>query len=520
MHTKHYISFIIITILIACSATKPTSEQTKPNAKKQNVLFIAIDDLKPLLNCYGNPHIKTPNIDRLAKMGTVFQNNHCQQAVCGPSRVSILTGKVPDNTKVWDLQTYMRVQNPNIVTLPQYFKSQGYESVGMGKIFHSAKDKANDEISWSEPFVKVVEADYASGKEPVYGHYQKPQNRKKYNELRKEAKAKNKKPRKYMIANFKPATEKANVADDVYLEGVLAKKGVEYLNKFSKSDKPFFLAVGFKKPHLPFVAPKKYWDLYSEKDIQLAEYQGKVKGGFEKAYHTMGEISKYTNNEGEHIYKNLIDRKLSEAEQRELIHGYYACVSFVDAQVGKLLDALEANRQDKNTTIVLWGDHGWHLGDHGLWCKHSNFEQATRSPLIIATPNGKANSTTTPTGFVDVFPTLCELSNIPTPTNLDGESLVSIMQNPTENTRQFTVSQYPRGKQMMGYAVRSEHYRYVHWVKMDFHNNSDYSKAEVVATELYDYRNDANETVNIAESNEKIVAEHRAMLESYFERIK
>lgn len=522
MKFKKYISFLTIALLIGC--TPKTVTQTTENepeiAAKQNVLFIAIDDLKPLLNCYGNPQIKTPNIDRLAKRATVFQNNHCQQAVCGPSRVSILTGKVPDYTQVWDLETFMRDKNPNIVTMPQYFKSQGYETVGMGKIFHSAKDGKYDAVSWSEPFVKLTEADYSNGKEPVYGHYQSPQNRKKYNDLRKEALDKKEKPHKYMMANFKPATEKADVADDVYLEGVLANKGIEYLNKFSKSDKPFFLAVGFKKPHLPFVAPQKYWDLYDEKDIQLAAYQDKVKNGFNKAYHTMGEISKYTNNEGKFIYEDLIDRKLSEAEQRELIHGYYACVSYVDAQVGKLLDALEANGQDKNTTIILWGDHGWHLGDHGLWCKHSNFEQATRSPLIIATPDMKPNTTTTPTGFVDVFPTLCELSNIPTPANLDGESLVSIMKNPTENTRQFTVSQYPRGKKIMGYAVRSEHFRYVQWMEFDFENKESYSKAKVIGTELYDYRNDANETVNIAASNGKIVAEHRAMLESYFEKIK
>ena len=519
MKIKNYTILTIITLLLACSAAKPTKVK-HVNEKKQNVLFIAIDDLKPLLGCYGNPYIKTPNIDRLAAMGTVFQNNHCQQAVCGPSRASVLTGKVPDNTQVWDLQTYMRDKNPDIVTLPQYFKSQGYETVGMGKIFHSAKDKKYDAISWSVPFLRIQDADYANGKEPVYGHYQSPQNRKRYNELRKEAIAKNKKPRRYMISKYKPATEKAAVEDEMYLEGVLARKSIEYLNEFAKSSKPFFLAVGFKKPHLPFVAPQKYWDLYEREDLPLAAYQSKVVGGFDKAYHTMGEISKYTNNDGEFIYENLIDRKLSDAEQRELIHGYFACVSYVDAQVGKLLDALERNGQLVNTTIVLWGDHGWHLGDHGLWCKHSNFEQATRSPLIIATPDGKANHTSTPTGFVDVFPTLCELSNIPTPIDLDGESLVPIMQAPLTNKRQFTVSQYPRGNSIMGYAVRSDRYRYVQWMKMDFHHNRDYSKAEIIGVELYDYENDKNETTNLVISETSIVDSHKAMLMEYFEKIK
>lgn len=539
MKYKHYISLIIIAIIISCTPTKTVTETTVEeavevvNATKQNVLFIAIDDLKPLLNCYGNPQIKTPNIDKLAARSTVFLNNHCQQAVCAPSRASLMTGQFPDYTKVLDLKTLIRKKQPNVLTLPQYFKNNGYQTTAFGKIYDlRSVDKKHDAVSWSIPYQNVDPSEFEAlgslsgntADKPKGGHYRNPKTVKLYNQYFKEGKAKGEKPQKYAMNNIKPVTENIEVGDEAYMDGLIAKMGVEQLQSFAKSTKPFFLAVGFKKPHLPFVAPKKYWDLYDANDIDMADYQEKVKGGVRMAYHNSGELGSYTNDDGEHIYNNLDKRKLSEAEQRHLIHGYYACVSYIDAQVGKLLDELEKQGLTENTTIVLWGDHGWHLGDHGLWCKHSNFEQGTRSPLLISSPNMTGNTTTKPTGLINIFPTLCELNGLPIPEQVESKSLVPLMKNPSAEVQKYTVHQFPRGgkKGTMGYGVRTENYRYVQWIKVESRTNIDYENAEIVGEEFYDYQKDKNETKNlINDANYKtLVKEHQAMMQEFFEKMK
>ncbi|MFK7949807.1 MAG: sulfatase [Saprospiraceae bacterium] len=539
MKYKHYISLIIIAIIISCTPTKTVTETTVEeavevvNATKQNVLFIAIDDLKPLLNCYGNPQIKTPNIDKLAARSTVFLNNHCQQAVCAPSRASLMTGQFPDHTKVLDLKTLIRKKQPNVLTLPQYFKNNGYQTTAFGKIYDlRSVDKKHDAVSWSIPYQNVDPSEFEAlgslsgntADKPKGGHYRNPKTVKLYNQYFKEGKAKGEKPQKYAMNNIKPVTENIEVGDEAYMDGLIAKMGVEQLQSFAKSTKPFFLAVGFKKPHLPFVAPKKYWDLYDANDIDMADYQEKVKGGVRMAYHNSGELGSYTNDDGEHIYNNLDKRKLSEAEQRHLIHGYYACVSYIDAQVGKLLDELEKQGLTENTTIVLWGDHGWHLGDHGLWCKHSNFEQGTRSPLLISSPNMTGNTTTKPTGLINIFPTLCELNGLPIPEQVESKSLVPLMKNPSAEVQKYTVHQFPRGgkKGTMGYGVRTENYRYVQWIKVESRTNIDYENAEIVGEEFYDYQKDKNETKNlINDANYKtLVKEHQAMMQEFFEKMK
>ena len=476
------------------------------NGPKRNVLFIAIDDLKPLLSCYGVAGIKTPNVDRLAAHGTVFLNNHCQQAVCGPSRASLMTGLRPDKTGVWDLKTRMRDVHPDVLSLPQYLRNRGFETVGMGKIYDPrCVDKKLDPPSWSVPYKKNFSpADYpADPGAPVLSSYQSP----RVKALEKEAKAKGlsgyKEIHDYLFEHDAwPVTECEDVPDEAYIDGAIRQSGVKWLRRLKKGGKPFFLAVGFKKPHLPFVAPKKYWDLYDRDAIELAPYQKKSEHPVEYAYHGDIEISSYTGIPRFDSYSSDPSKHLPAKNQRELIHGYRACVSYVDAQIGKLLDELEALGLAENTSVVLWGDHGWHLGDHGMWCKHSDFENATRSPLIVAVPDGKAAKTSAPTEFVDVFPTVCELAGVPVPEGLDGTSLTPLLKDPAAEVKPYAVSQWPRGgnkKGAMGYALRDRRYRYVEWMKGGWRTTDPFDPSKVAARELYDYEKDPLETVNVAD---------------------
>ena len=423
--------------------------------KRKNVLFIVVDDLKPNLGCYGDTFAISPNIDRLAAEGTVFTNNHCQQAVCAPSRASLLTGYRPDRTKVWDLKTLIRDQNPDIITLPQYFKQNGYQTTGTGKVFdpRSVDDKL-DEPSWSIPY------------SDVHG-------------------------KRWIISDEKVSTESSEIPEEQYTDGLIVAKGIELMENLTEGDKPFFLAIGFKKPHLPFVAPQKYWDLYNRDSIKIASYQK----------HALNSPSYVYTNSGE-LRNNYIDipqsGEISIDKQKELIHGYYACVSFIDAQIGKLLDKVDSLGIKDNTIIVLWGDHGWHLGDHAQWTKHTNFEQATRSPLIFYVPEitgGKINNS--PTEFVDVFPTLCELTGIEVPKDRPGKSLVSIINGSADKVKDFAVSQYKKGG-YEGYSIRTEQYRYTEWIELDYREGKiPYNENIVHDRELYDYKNDPLETVSL-----------------------
>ena len=488
-------------------------EKTKPN-----VLFIAVDDLKPLLGCYGNTLVKTPNIDRLAKMGTVFLNNYCQQAVCGPTRASLLTGMRPDYTKVRDLKTKMRDMNPDIVTLPQYFMSQGYTTSGVGKIFHpSCVDKKVDPQSWSVPFFFAKDSDYANGA-PVQKHYQSPELKALQateDAAPKEDKDKKKSKKEDLDedggSSRGPAFECLNLPDNAYEDGVSALIAEKQIIKLSKENKPFFMAVGFHKPHLPFVSPKKYWDLYNRDDMPIAEFQEHALNSKVFSYQYPGELTNYSGvREFAKFEKN--DKNefgLAIDKQKELVHAYYAAVSYTDAQVGILLNTLEKLGTLNNTIIVLWGDHGWHLGDHDMWGKHTNYEQATKAPLIIAAPGLKPGQSKSMTEFVDVFPTLCELSGGKIPENLDGKSLVPIMKNNKVSVKEYAMSQYPRkmpkadikkedGKgKLMGYSMRTAQYRYTVWLK-NFTSDQPYSVDKVYTLELYDYTKDPLEKVNVA----------------------
>ena len=466
---------------------------------KPNVIFIAIDDLKPTIGAFGDEFAKTPVLDKVAKNGTTFTNNHTQQAVCGPSRASLLTGKRPDYTKVRDLKTKMRDINPNILTIPQYFKENGYITAGVGKIYDPrCVDEYRDQPSWSLPFIKEADLNYPQEYgQPALGYYQNKEIKEQITVLRKEAEGKGvSNINKYVRDRYKPPFEISNAPDEAYTDGAITVSALSLLDQVSDdTSKPFFLAIGFKRPHLPFVAPKKYWDLYDREAIQLAAFQKKSKNSSDLAYHSSGEMRSYLSSE---VHYKLNEKKLLEMDeelQKKLIHGYYACVSFVDTQVGKIIEKLKEKDLDKNTIIVVFGDHGWHLGDHSLWNKHSNFEQATRSPLMIYVPNGNTSvKVSSPTEFVDLFPTLCELSGLSIPENLDGKSLLPLINQTNKVAKKYAVSQWHKGK-VTGYSFRTDTYRYTVWI--DKKKSSEFiTSNDIVAQELYDYSKDPLETRN------------------------
>jgi iduronate 2-sulfatase len=543
---RHGLSLFLVLVLFSNGIT------TAPPQAKLNILFIAIDDLKPILGCYGDTMIKTPNIDRLARMGVVFKNNYCQQAVCGPTRASLLTGKRPDYTQIWDLKTRMRDINPDIVSLPQYFVTQGYSSQGIGKVYDPrCVDKNLDKPSWSVPYYKTNKKYYGQYDEPLFGRYQSPEARILAERYAKEATDKGKSQADaddYAQSKVKPTIESADVADYAYNDGANVLQARDILGQLSKKSEPFFFAVGIAKPHLPFVAPKKYWDLYKRENMPIAPFQQKAKNAVDVAYHNAGEIRAYSD-----IPPLVASTKQKDVgltlpidKQKELIHGYYASVSYADAQVGILLNTLDSLGLTKNTIIVLFGDHGWHLGDHNLWCKHTNFEEAAHAPLIISTPltlsassrlggTVSASKTSALTEFVDIFPTLCELAGVPIPTYLDGKSLVPLMHNPKAAFKDYAVSQYPRSgtdteterqgyaaAKVMGYSIRTDRYRYTVWMK-DFRSNQPYKQELLVGSELYDYEKDPHETVNVAkEKTYATVAKdmHQKMLAYFNAQIK
>ena len=432
--------------------------------KKLNVLFIAVDDLRPEVNASGSSLIKTPNLDRIAAKGTTFDRAYCQQAVCSPSRSSLMTGRRPDATRVWDLETHFRTALPDAVTVAQYFKDHGYHSMSMGKIFHGGFD---DPKSWSVPSQFPRAPQYVT--EAALKMQSDPKNTDKKGRARG------------------PAVEEADVPDDTYADGKIARLAVKSLGELKQSTKPFFLAVGMLKPHLPFVAPKKYWDLYDPAKIYVPAFQKLPAGAPGFVGHNNSELKSYGDipNDGE----------IGDALARRLRHGYYAATSYMDAQVGLVLDALEKEGLADNTIIVLWGDHGWQLGEHGLWHKHTNFEIAARAPLIISAPGQKAvgRKSLSLAEFIDIYPTLADLCGLPKPKDVEGVSLKPVLDDAAAKVRPVAISQDPRqdaGKSLMGYSIRDDRWRLTLW--RDRKDNS------IHATELYDEVSDRHETVNVA----------------------
>ncbi len=334
--------------------------------------------------------------------------------------------------------------------------------------------------------------------------YHSPEFKEQYETLKKRAEAKGLKGwgvNSEIQKTLKPSSEMIEIADDAYSDGAIAKGAVELINGYN-SEKTLFLAVGFKRPHLPFCAPKKYWDMYDRSAIELAPYQERSENAVSLAYHNSGELMAYTDVPEFASFSDVKNLTMDEHKQRELIHGYYASTSYMDAQLGIVLDALKASGADKNTIIVLWGDHGWHLGDHGLWCKHTNFEQATRVPFLIVDPRAKGGKRiTAPVELLDIYPTLCDYAQITPSDRVLGGSLRNFVEQgvAAKDDKPYAVSQYPRGM-AMGYSLRTERYRYTVWVEWDKKTTASGNK--VKAVELYDYKVDPHEMNNVAKDKE------------------
>jgi len=500
------IPLIIMALAISTLSFCQNNTVKEKSEKRPNILFLLVDDLKPVLGCYSDPNVKTPGMDKLASEGVVFQNAYCQQAVCAPSRISFFTGKRPDRTKVTDLHTKMRDMNPDIITAPQFFKKHGYTTVGLGKLMHGAKK--NDPISWSIHTKNDKNLKYAKGYTyPAEGKYQNEDIHKASTEAH-ELNLNWKQTKKLLQnQNLLPSTECMDVPDAAYTDGAIAKEGIKLMNRLSKKDKPFFIALGFHRPHLPFVAPKKYWDLYDRDAIEENPFQEHAKDSPDYAYHSWGELRSFSDipNKG----------PLPSEKQKEVIHGYWASVSYVDAQIAKVLDALEDLGLQDNTIVVLWGDHGWHLGDHALWCKHSNFEQATKVPFIIRAPGYTiGQEANTMTELVDIFPTLLEYTGFEIPDYIEGESLIPVLEDPETQIKDYAISQYFRGEDIMGYSMRTERYRITLWLKGDYKNGYIFREPVIDAIELYDYKTDPQEKVSQAHNPEysKIVEELKTKL--------
>jgi arylsulfatase A-like enzyme len=479
---RYHLPFLLALFVgIACSAA-------------ENFLFIASDDLRPELGCYGKAHIHSPNIDRLAARGVVFKRAYCQYSVCNPSRASLMTGLRPDSTGVLDNRTHFRKKAPDVVALPQQFKQHGYVTQAFGKIYHGAFEtayvgrKCDDEPSWSKSHWYGSPQYYFT---PQGIEIARQQYAKKYN-----------KPitdpddwKHEFVQGL--ATEAPDVPDSMLYDGEMTDRAIKALGELK--GRPFFLAVGYLKPHLPFVAPKKYWDLYDRAKIELPRPTTPPKDAPAVALHENGELR------GQ--YTNMKERNLSDAQARELRHGYYACVSFVDAQIGRLLAELDQLGLRENTVVILWGDHGWHLGEQSLWGKSTNFELDANAPLIVSAPGrrvagAKSNALVE---FVDIFPSLCELAALPIPSHVEGTSFAPLLDAPDKPWKTAAFSQIKRGP-AIGYSMRTERYRFTRWHKQN----------ETVALELYDYRNDPVELENIAgrPENAALVKELSAKLDA------
>lgn len=437
--------YLVLSFFIFFTAS---AQQQKPN-----VLFIAVDDLRPELGCYGKSQIKSPNIDKLAESGLQFNRAYCNIPVCGASRASLLSGIRPNRHR---FSTYKSMQDedvPGVVSLPMHFKNNGYYTVSLGKVYHHKED---GEGSWSEtPWRR---------RNQYLRKYVEPESLKVLE------------PGRFGIKG--PAFESFKGPDHIYPDGMMAEAAMRQLRKFKGENQPFFLAVGFIKPHLPFNAPQKYWDMYNFDDIELPEYMKKPKNAPDAAMHNFGELRGYTDVPGQ--------GKMEEEFMRKLIHGYYACVSYIDAQVGKVLNELERLGMAENTIVVLWGDHGWHLGEHGLWCKHCNFEKVLHTPLILRAPGGEKNiETDALVELVDIYPSLCQLAGLSMPFHIQGKSFVPLAKNPDLQWKDAVYSRWIEGE-----TIVTKRYTYTEWMG---ENNED-----IYANMLYDLNADPEETIDVS----------------------
>jgi iduronate 2-sulfatase len=480
--------------IACCTATALADE-------RPNVLLILVDDLKPALGCYGDSVAKTPNIDALAARGMRFDLAYCNQAVCAPSRFTLMLSSHSTSTGLYGLGSQLRKVVPDAVTMPQHFARHGdYRTESLGKVFHIGHGNHGDPQSFSVPHFhdKVVE-------------YLDPASTDGGKLTREEAYFTNQRLGAIGTLPRGAAFESPDVPDEDYADGRVAAETIRRLQaakeRRAENGTPFFIMVGFARPHLPFSVPKKYWDLYDPARLPLPQFEELPAGAPAFAGKRGGEITNY---------KPVPERgPIGGDLKRKLIHGYYASTSFADAQIGKVIDGLDRLELSDNTIVVLWGDHGFHLGDLGIWTKHTNYEQATRIPLLIIAPGvtQRGSSTEQLAESVDLFPTLSELAGLPAPKGpqpIDGVSLVPVLKSPAARVRDHAYHAYPKEK--LGRAIRTQRYRLVQWRAFD-------EPAEAAEYELYDYQSDPLETTNLAAAKPYVVAALKQRLAKYPEPV-
>ncbi len=455
---------------------------------KLNVLFVIIDDLRCEIGCWGYDYMVTPSLDRLANTGTRFTSTYCQQALCHPSRNSVLSGLRPDALTGRAYCSFYREARPDIVSLPQHFKNHGYYTRSIGKVMHhnglgpDNTEPQYDPISWSEPMFWPKTGIYALQPE-IWTRCQIE--RSTGIGIPKEEKS---------------LTECADVPDDAYRDGMVATETIRTMRRVK--DKPFFLAVGFYKPHTPFAAPKKYWDMYDPDKIKLANNPYPPVDAPE--YATMYNWNYIRG------FRDIPDKgPMPDEMARHLLHGYYASISYMDAQLGRVLDELERLGLADSTAVVLWSDHGYQMGEHGIWGKHTNFEDAVLTPMIVRSPGQERPGQTCNAlvELVDIYPTLCDLAGLELPEHLEGTSFLPLLDTPARPWKSAAFSQFPR-QNVMGRSMRTARYRYTLWRQG--------GNGRVMGRELYDHKTDPKENRNLAADpkNEALVRQLETQLQS------
>ncbi len=483
--------------LLALAPSKAPGNQASPG--RPNVLLLLVDDLKPALGCYGDRHAHTPHLDKLAARGMRFELAYCNQAVCAPSRFTLMLGAHSTATGLYGLGNKLRRSHPKAVTMPQFFARHGYRTESMGKIFHIGHGNEGDPESFSVPHFhdKVIE-------------YLDPASTEGGKLTREEAYFTNQQLDRIHSLPRGAAFESTDSQDGEYADGRVAAEAVKRLQAAKKRSVPFFMAVGFVRPHLPFSAPRKYWDLHDPSKLPLARNEDHPAGSPKIAHKRAGEIAMYS----------PVPRRNEDytvALKRKLVHGYYASVSYMDAQIGKVIAELDRLDLARNTIIALWGDHGFHLGDLGIWTKHTNYEQANRIPLLLVAPGVTKQGAVTRqlAESVDLFPTLAELAGLPAPKvpqPLSGTSLVPVLNDPARRVRDHAFHCYPRRGGVIGRAIRTERYRMVEWKKPG-------APASTAQYELYDYKDHPVEQKNLALGEEKALARLKEILARYPEAV-
>jgi uncharacterized sulfatase len=436
---------------------------TKAAAERPNVLFIASDDLNHSLGCYGHPQVKSPNIDRLASMGVRFDRSYCQYPLCGPSRTSLMTGLRPDSTRILANQIAVRDTMPDAVTLPQLFRTSGWHSSRFGKMYHMDVPASVGTNKWDDPPSWDVAVSPPGAEQRTEG------------ERRDRSRGAGAAAWEWVSFQGEGKDQADNAAAELAMETMDKRRGG-----------PFFIGLGFLRPHVPNVAPARFFDLYPRSTIQVPQNPPGDRDDIPRA----SEIA---------INTRANDMGMNEEGKRDAIRAYYASISYMDWQLGRVLDRLDKLDLTRRTLIVFWGDHGWHLGEHHRWHKRSLFEESARAPLIIAAPGRKGNGkgTRALVEFVDIYPTLAELAGLKPPSNLEGQSMVPLLDNPARAWKTAAFTQMTDTSiDVDGRSVRSERHRYTRW-------NGAHPDEE-----LYDHSNDPREFTNLARK-----PEHRAALD-------